>query len=88
MVGADLAKPDMSAQSLQPASSNVSTDVSKCLCNHWGVWLDSDAVVSTQAAHSHLHNAGAATAKVLDNCSVLSSVLRDEINKTLTQLQQ
>lgn len=87
MADAVLAKSDMSAQSLQPDSRKVSTDVSKFLPNHWGMWLESDAVVSTQAAHSHLHNAGAATAKVLDECSVLSNALRDGINKTRTQLQ-
>lgn len=85
VVDADLAKQDLSALCL---SSNSSTDVSKFMPEHWDAWLDSDAVISAQAAHSHLHNAGAATAKVLDECSALSNVLRDEINKTVAQLQQ
>lgn len=78
---------DMSAQSLQPASGSASPDVSKFLPKHWGAWLESDAVISSQAAHSHLYNAGAATAKVLSECRVLSNVLRDEINKMAAQLE-
>ena len=87
VVGADLAKQDVSAQNVQPSSRALSTDVSRFMPRHWTPWLDSDAVISTQAAHSHLHNAGAVTAKVLDECCVLSNVLRDEINKTVAHLQ-
>ena len=88
MAAADLPDEETLAQSLQPTSSDSSVDVSKFLPQHWGAWLGSDALISTQAAHSHLHTAAAGAAKVLDECNVLSNVLRDEINKTAAQLDQ
>lgn len=87
MVDADLAKQGTSAQGVQPASGNPFPDVSKFLPKYWGAWLESDAGISSQAAPSRLHNAGAATAKVLTECNVLSNVLRDEINKMAAQLE-
>lgn len=88
MVDADLTQEDMSAQSLKPASDNPSQDVSKFLPKYWGAWLESNAVISSQAAHGHLHIAGAATAKALSECNVLSNVLRVEINNMAAQLEQ
>lgn len=86
MAGADLPTGKTAADDPQPTGSAASVDVSKFLPKQWGAWLKSDVMISTQAAHSHLHDAGAATAKALDECTVLGGVLRDRISKTAALL--
>lgn len=88
---ADAAAPASQADDDLPNISKLSTseiDISRFLPPAWDAWLAEDANVSTQSAHSELHEAGAATAKVLDECSVLSGVLKDELAKADRLLKQ
>ena len=80
-------KADDSLPNISKLSSDE-VDISRFLPSEWDAWLTEDGDVGTQEAHSDLHQAGAATAKVLDECNVLSRVLRDELAKTDRLLKQ
>ncbi|DBA85375.1 TPA: Leucine-rich repeat-containing protein 56 [Trebouxia sp. C0005] len=80
-------KADCSLPNISKLSSNE-VDISRFLPPEWEAWLAEDADVGTQEAHSDLHQAGAATSKVLDECNVLSGVLKDELAKTDRLLKQ
>jgi hypothetical protein len=80
-------KADDPLPNISKLSSNE-VDISRFLPSEWDAWLAEDADVGTQQAHSDLHQSGAATAKVLDECNVLSGVLRDELAKTDRLLKQ
>lgn len=62
-------------------------DITSFLPPDWGTWLTIDDDVSTQNADSELPGAGAATAKVLDECIVLSSILKNELVNTAAKLK-
>ena len=89
--GADADEMAFKADDSMPNMSKLSStevDISRFLPSKWDAWLAEDADVGTQQAHNDLHQAGAATAKVLDECNVLSGVLRDELAKTDRLLKQ
>lgn len=86
-VAAGLGSKDDLEENDLPLIGKASADVSRFLPKDWGAWLQADAGISTQAARRDLHKAGIATARVLDECKVISIVLEDELNKTAAQLK-
>ncbi|DBA95009.1 hypothetical protein WJX77_008343 [Trebouxia sp. C0004] len=80
-------KADDSLPNITKLSSDEA-DITKFLPSEWDAWLAEDADVGTQHAHSDLHQAGAATAKALDECNVLSGSLKDELAKVDRLLKQ
>ena len=84
----DLPSEAILAQPNTTKSAKDQVDVSKFLPPAWGPWLEDndEDKTSNLAAQSGMHKAEIATARVLDECTVLSGVLRDELAKAAAKL--
>ena len=67
-------------------SAKAEIGVSKFLPPAWGPWLENNGEPGVDTGLTDMQKAEIATARVLDECVVLSGVLKDELAKTAVKL--